>query len=79
MSSLALKSAYMPQRRTIDDYPDIMQAKHIKEYLGISEALAYQLLHRKGFPTIKITAKRMVVLKASLMEYLIKAEGKLLY
>lgn len=30
-----------PFYRTIDDYPMILQARHVKEILGVSEAFAY--------------------------------------
>lgn len=56
--------------KTYDDYPMILQAKHIREILGISEALSYQVMNSKKCPTIHVTEKRMVVPKESFFQFL---------
>ncbi len=38
----------------------IMNAKDIKEYLGVSETKVYALLRQTDFPTLKIGGRRLV-------------------
>lgn len=61
--------------RPIEEYPPVLQAKHIREILGISEAKAYEVLNSKKCPTIKIGGKRMVVMKDSFVKYLYANES----
>lgn len=56
--------------KTYEDYPMVLQAKHIREILGVSEALAYQVLNSKKCPTVRVTEKRMVVPKDSFFQFL---------
>ena len=60
--------------RDIENYPPILQAKHIKEFLGISEAFAYEVLNSSGCPTIRM-GKRMVVARDSFVRFLQQSEG----
>jgi predicted DNA-binding transcriptional regulator AlpA len=43
--------------------------KELKDFLGISRAGAYQLLHREDFPTLHI-ASRMLVAKDKLLAWM---------
>ncbi|GHU76587.1 hypothetical protein FACS1894188_09330 [Clostridia bacterium] len=61
--------------KDIENYPPIMQAKHIKEFLGISEAFAYEVLNSANCPTLRI-GKRMVISKESFLRFLQESEGK---
>ena len=38
--------------RPIEEYPPVLQARHVKEILGISEAKAYEVLNSQKCPTI---------------------------
>lgn len=38
----------------------IMNAKDIKEYLGVSLSKAYDMMREKSFPTLKIGGRRLV-------------------
>ena len=49
-----------------DQLPIVLNADQLALALGISRANAYQLMHSKGFPTIRI-GKRMVVPKDKLL------------
>jgi excisionase family DNA binding protein len=51
---------------SIDQLPIVLTADQLAQALGISRAGAYQLMHSKGFPTIRI-GKRMVVPKEQLL------------
>ena len=64
--------------RDIDGYPPIMSAKHIKQFLGISEAFAYEVLNSEACPTIRM-GKRMVVAKESFLRFLRESEGKQIF
>ena len=52
-----------------DQLPIMLNADQLAQALGISRAGAYQLMHAKGFPTIRI-GKRMVVPKEKLSKWL---------
>ena len=51
---------------SVDQLPIVLTADQLAQALGISRAGAYQLMHSKGFPTIRI-GKRMVVPKDKLL------------
>jgi hypothetical protein len=53
----------------------VLQARHVKEILGVSEAFAYQVLNSKRCPTVRF-GKRMVVNKESFFRFLRESEGK---
>ena len=36
--------------KSYDDLPSVLSVKELKDFLGISRAGAYQLLHREDFP-----------------------------
>lgn len=52
-----------------DQLPIMLNADQLAQVLGISRAGAYQLMHAKDFPTIRI-GKRMVVPKEMLSKWL---------
>ena len=62
------------EERPIEEYPYMLQAGHVKDILGISEAKAYQVLNSAKCPTIRI-GKRMIVRKDSFLDFLIANEG----
>lgn len=65
---------------SIDQLPIVLTADQLAQALGISRAGAYQLMHSKGFPTIRI-GKRMVVPKEQLLVWMEKKlkEGNSLF
>lgn len=58
----------------IEDYPPVLQARHVQEMLGISNGKAYEILNSQKCPTIKI-GKRLVVFKDSFVQFLHNHEG----
>ena len=54
---------------SIDQLPIVLTADQLAQALGVSRAGAYQLMHSKGFPTIRI-GKRMVVPKEQLLVWM---------
>lgn len=61
--------------RGFENYPPVLQARHVREILGVCEATAYEILNSKACPTIR-RGKRMVVLKDSFLQFLKDSEGK---
>ena len=47
----------------------LLNAEQVAEFMGISRAKAYTLMHSEGFPTIHI-GKRMMVSREKLLEWL---------
>lgn len=54
---------------SMEQLPIMLNADQLAQVLGISRAGAYQLMHTKGFPTIRI-GKRIVVPKQELIDWL---------
>ena len=52
--------------KNYEDLPGVLSVKELKDYLGISRAGAYQLLHREDFPTLHV-ASRLLVTKDKLL------------
>ena len=48
---------------TQETLPDIISAAVLKEYLGISRAGAYNILNSRGFPTLIIGNRKLVMKK----------------
>jgi predicted DNA-binding transcriptional regulator AlpA len=40
-----------------NDYPLVLNAKHIQEILGVGRRVAYELMDRNDFPLVKIGEK----------------------
>lgn len=55
--------------KNYDDLPGVLSVKELKDYLGISRAGAYQLLHRQDFPTLHV-ASRVLVAKDKLLVWM---------
>ena len=55
--------------KSYDDLPSVLSVKELKDFLGISRAGAYQLLHREDFPTLHI-ASRLLVAKDKLLAWM---------
>jgi hypothetical protein len=67
----------MKNERTINDYPEIMTAANISEYLHISRRRVYELFNLSpshgGIPCIAIGASKRVK-KSSFIDWINKAE-----
>jgi len=60
--------------KPLEEYPPVLQAQHVRDILGISEAKAYEVLNSSKCPTIRM-GKRMVVLRDSFSKFLYANEG----
>ena len=54
--------------KTYDELPLFIDVKTVSSVLGISRSGAYELMHEKSFPTLKIGA-RMVVPKEKFIKW----------
>jgi predicted DNA-binding transcriptional regulator AlpA len=61
--------------RMLEDYPDILQAKHVKAILGFSDSKTYEVLNCEKCPSIT-AGKRKVVRKEAFIEYLKSCDGQ---
>lgn len=57
--------------KSYDELPLFLSAKTVAQVLGISAAGTYELLHRKGFPIVKI-GSRLVVPKEQFLVWVEK-------
>lgn len=57
---------------SFNDLPDIFDVKQLKDYMGIGKEAAYALMHRKGFPVIKVGSKTYRVSKKGFEKWLEK-------
>lgn len=59
---------------------EYMSVAEMGEYLCVGKTMAYQLIHREGFPAVKITNKKYLIPKAALdkwaNEQIVKGENK---
>ena len=60
--------------KEIEEYPPILQARHIQELLNVCEAVAYQIMHVQGCPTINM-GLRMVVPRDDFWAFLLAHKG----
>ena len=72
--------SYVPETavktyKVFEDYPDILQAKHVRAILGLSEAKTYEVLNSKKCPSFT-AGKRKLIRKESFIEYLEANEGQ---
>ena len=54
--------------KTYDDLPLFLNANQVAKSLGVASSSDYELLHEKGFPTLKI-GNRMVVPKEQFIQW----------
>lgn len=55
--------------KTYDELPLFLNAKHVAQLLGISTSLAYELMHEKDFPSIRI-GTRVIVPREKLIAWI---------
>ena len=63
----------MPNPRTLSEYAIVLNADDVASILRISRTKAYDLMHRKDFPTIMV-GKRMIVSTDRFFEWLANAD-----
>ena len=56
--------------KSFDQLPVTIQAEDIATVLGISRAGAYTLMRSKGFPTIYVGKRRMIVMRDKFIAWL---------
>ena len=61
--------------KTYDELPLFLNAKMVAQLLGVSPSSAYELMHEKGFPALRI-GNRMVVPKAEFQSWVKERTGK---
>jgi excisionase family DNA binding protein len=44
----------------LDEFPEMMEVKHVAEYLGIHRVTAAPLMKRKDFPSVVVGRRRFV-------------------
>ena len=64
----------MTNCRSLDELPAMLTAAELAGALGIARAGAYALLHRKGFPALRI-GKRLMVPKDKLAAWIDQNTG----
>lgn len=55
---------------SIEEMPITMNATQVAAVLGISRTGAYELMHSKAFPSMKVGARRIVVQKKKLVQWM---------
>lgn len=61
--------------KTYDELPLFLNAKMVAQLLGVSPTSAYELMHEKGFPSLRI-GNRLVVPKAEFQSWVKERTGK---
>jgi len=64
----------MTNQTSYEQLPLMLNANQLAGVLGISRAGAYELMHSKGFPTLRI-GKRMMVNKDHLARWIDRQSG----
>jgi len=65
-----------PTKTSYEQLPLMLNADQLSETLGISRAGSYELMHSKGFPTLRI-GKRMMVSKDQLIKWIEARSGEI--
>lgn len=50
------------EMKTLNDYPDVLNVKDIREYLNICKDKAYELVHSNQFHTVRV-GRRILIYK----------------
>ena len=66
-----LESGY----KTYDELPLFLNANAVAKLLGISPSSGYELMHEKGFPTLRV-GSRIVVPRDKLIQWIEKNTDK---
>ena len=63
-----------PIYKNYDELPLFLNAKILAEVLGVAPSSAYELMHEKGFPTLKV-GNRLLVEKSKFKEWVERNTG----
>ena len=80
MQDLEEPASFVPETavktyKAFADYPDVLQAKHCRAILGLSEAKTYEVLNSKKCPSFTV-GKRILVRKEAFIQFLLDNEGQ---
>lgn len=59
---------------TLEDYPFMLQVRHVREILGVSLSKTYEVMNSKKCPTIRVGG-RLIVMRDSFIKFLYSCEG----
>ena len=65
----------MKNYTNIDELPACLTVPEMAAYMRISEPIAYQLVHRKDFPAVRVGNRRYIVPKDRLLEWMSRPES----
>ena len=60
--------------KNYNELPLFLNAKTLAEVLGVAPSSAYELMHEKGFPTLKV-GNRLLVEKSEFKEWIERNTG----
>ena len=60
--------------KNYDELPLFLNAKILAEVLGVASSSAYELMHEKGFPVLKV-GNRLLVEKSKFKEWIERNTG----
>ena len=73
-----IKEEFLKMKQSIyknyDELPLFLNAKVLAEVLGIAPSSAYELMHEKGFPVLKV-GNRLLVEKSKFKEWIERNTG----
>ncbi len=58
--------------KSFEELPVILTVKDVQQVLGISRVTAYDLVKSEGFPCIKVSERRLVIVKEKFIQWLEK-------
>lgn len=60
---------------TLDELPEILEVKHVAEYLGIHRVSAAPLMKQKSFPSFHV-GRRLFVYREAFRQWLMRQTSK---
>ena len=59
------------QVMSLDELPAVISVwPGLGQALGVSRATAYKMIKQEGFPALRVSSKKIIVLKSKLLQYL---------
>jgi len=46
--------------KTVEELPVMLNAKILKDFMGISNGMVYELLRSEGFPTLHVNKRKLI-------------------
>jgi len=66
----------MEKFKSFEELPLVLNANDLSKALGVSIETGYQLIHSKGFPTVRIGERRYIVPKDAFIEWMKNNTGR---